>query len=137
MMQPIRMRTAIEMRLFTSGKASSSSPVLVLKVPYLSSGVLCVTSSYHLVNSFGCTFVVNRLREMLSSSSFLSFSQEDHSKLRFSERSCFLEDSEASSVPCDTDLEPLATQEVASAHEPKTALEALSFNGDLLRYVLR
>ena len=32
-MQPIRMRTAIEMRLFTSGKASSSSPVLVLKVP--------------------------------------------------------------------------------------------------------
>ena len=32
MMQPIRMRTAIEMRLFTSGKASSSSPVLVLKV---------------------------------------------------------------------------------------------------------
>ena len=33
MMQPIRMRTAIEMRLFTSGKASSSSPVLVLKVP--------------------------------------------------------------------------------------------------------
>ena len=35
MMQPIRMRTAIEMRLFTSGKASSSSPVLVLKVPNL------------------------------------------------------------------------------------------------------
>ena len=33
MMQPIRMCTAIEMRLFTSGKASSSSPVLVLKVP--------------------------------------------------------------------------------------------------------
>ena len=32
-MQPIRMRTAIEMQLFTSGKASSSSPVLVLKVP--------------------------------------------------------------------------------------------------------
>ena len=32
-MQPIRMHTAIEMRLFTSGKASSSSPVLVLKVP--------------------------------------------------------------------------------------------------------
>ena len=32
-MQPIRKRTAIEMRLFTSGKASSSSPVLVLKVP--------------------------------------------------------------------------------------------------------
>ena len=27
------MRTAIEMRLFISGKASSSSPVLVLKVP--------------------------------------------------------------------------------------------------------
>ena len=38
MMQPIRMRTAIEMRLFTSGKASSSSPVLVLKVPSESSG---------------------------------------------------------------------------------------------------
>ena len=36
MMQPIRMRTAIEMRLFTSGKASSSSPVLVLKVPTIS-----------------------------------------------------------------------------------------------------
>ena len=35
MMQPIRMRTAIEKRLFTSGKASSSSPVLVLKVPNL------------------------------------------------------------------------------------------------------
>ena len=33
MMQPIRMRTAIEIRLFTSGMASSSSPVLVLKVP--------------------------------------------------------------------------------------------------------
>ena len=75
---------------------------------------------------------------MLSSSSFSSFSQEGHSKLRFSERSsCFLEESEASFVPCNTDLEPLATQEVASAHESKTALEALSLNGDLLRYVLR
>ena len=63
---------------------------------------------------------------MLSSSSFSSFSQEDYSKLCFSERSCFLEDSEASFVPCDKDLEPLATQEVASAHESKTALEALS-----------
>ena len=73
---------------------------------------------------------------MLSSSSF-SFSQEDHSKLRFNERSCFLEDSEASFVPCETDLELLATQEVTSAHEPKTALEALSLNSDLLRYVLR
>ena len=69
---------------------------------------------------------------MLSSSSFSSFSQENHSKLRFSERSCLLEDSEASFVPCDIDLEPLATQEVASAHEPKMALEALSLNGDLL-----
>ena len=96
-----------------------------------------MTSSYHLVYSSCCTFVVNRLREMLSSSSFSSFSQEDHSKLRSSERSCFLEDSEASFVPCDKDLEPLATQEVASAHESKTALEALSLNGDLLRYVLR
>ena len=74
---------------------------------------------------------------MLYSSSFSSFSQEDHSRLRFSERSCFLEDIEASFVPCDTDLEPLATQEVASAHEPKTALEALSLNGDLLRNILR
>ena len=55
----------------------------------------------------------------------------------FSKRSCFLEDSEASFVPCDTDLEPLATQDVASAHESKTALKALSLNGDLLRYVLR
>ena len=36
MMQPIRMRTAIEMRLFTSVKASSSSHVLVLKVPIVS-----------------------------------------------------------------------------------------------------
>ena len=68
-----------------------------------------MTSSYHLVNSSGCTFVVNRLQEMLSSSSFSSFSQEDHSKLPFSKRSCFLEDNEASFVPCDTDLEPLAT----------------------------
>ena len=33
MMQPIRMRSAIEMQLFTSGKASSSYPILVLKVP--------------------------------------------------------------------------------------------------------
>ena len=73
----------------------------------------------------------------MCSSSFSSFSEEDHSKLRFSERSCFLEDSETNFVPCDTDLEPLATQEVASAHEPKTALEALSLNGYLLRYVLR
>ena len=71
-----------------------------------------MTSSYHLMNSFRCTFVVNRLREMLSSSSFSSFSQEDHSKLRFSERTCLFEDSESSFVPCDTDLEPLATQEV-------------------------
>ena len=63
---------------------------------------------------------------MLSSSSFSSFSQDDHSKLRFSERSCFLEDSEASFVPCDTDLQPLATQEVTSAHETKTALEQWS-----------
>ena len=54
-----------------------------------------MTSSYHLMNSSGCTFVVNRLREMLPSSSFSSFSQENHSKLRFSERSCFVEDSEA------------------------------------------
>ena len=61
-----------------------------------------MTSSCHLVNSFGCTFVVNRLREMLSSSSSSSFSQEDPSKLCSSERSCFL-------VPCDTDLEQLAT----------------------------
>ena len=96
-----------------------------------------MTSSYHLMYSSCCTFVVNRLLEMLSSSSFSSFSQEDHSKLRSSERSCFLEDSEASFVPCDKDLEPLATQEVASAHESKTALEALSLNGVLLRYLLR
>ena len=61
------------------------------------------------------------------SSSFSSFSQEDHSKLRFSECSCFLEDSEASFTPCDTDLVPLATQEVASAHESETAPEALEF----------
>ena len=74
---------------------------------------------------------------MLSSSSFSSFSQEDHSKLRSSECSCFLEDSEASFVLCDKDLEPLATQEVASAQESKAALEALSLNGDLLCYVLR
>ena len=74
---------------------------------------------------------------MSSSSSFSSFSQEDHSKLRFSERSCLLEDSEASFVLCDTDLEPVATQEEASAHEPKTALEALSLNSELLRFVLR
>ena len=33
------------------------------------------------------------------SSSFSSFSQEDHSKLRFSERNYFLDDSEASFVP--------------------------------------
>ena len=38
MMQPIRKRTAIEMRLFTSGKASSSSTVLVLKVPNFKDG---------------------------------------------------------------------------------------------------
>lgn len=80
-----------------------------LRPQFLSCRVLCVTSSYHLVNSSCCTFVVNRLREMLSSS-FSSFSQEDHSKLRSSDRSCFLEDSEASFVPCGKDLEPLATQ---------------------------
>ena len=68
-----------------------------------------MTSSYHLVNSSCCTFVVNRLREMLFSS-FPSFSQEDHSKLRSTKRSCFLEDSEASFVPCEKDVEPLATQ---------------------------
>ena len=68
---------------------------------------------------------------MLSSSSFSSFSQEDHSKLRSSERSCFLEDSEATFVPCDKDLKPLATQVVASAHESKAALIKA------LRYVLR
>ena len=56
---------------------------------------------------------------MLSSSSFSSFSQEDHSKLRSSECSCFLEDSEASFIPCDKDLEPLATQEVASRARSK------------------
>ena len=49
MMQPIRMRTAIEMRLFTSGKASSSSPVLVLKVPiFLISNPLCSKSDQHI-----------------------------------------------------------------------------------------
>ena len=58
-------------------------------------------------------------------------------EVTFSERGCFLKDSEASFVPCDTDLDPLATQVVASVHESKTALEALSLNGDLLRYVLR
>ena len=74
---------------------------------------------------------------MLLSSSLSSFSQEDHSKLRSNERSCFLEDSKTSFVPCDKDLEPLATQQVDSAHESNTGLEALSLNGDLLRYVLR
>ena len=113
-------------------------PLLMYSRPqFLSSGVVCVTSSYHLVCSSWCTFVVNRLREMLSSLSFSSFSREDHSKLRSSEGSCLLEDSEASFVPCDKDLEPLASQEVASAHESKTALEALSLDGDLRRYVLR
>ena len=48
MMQPIRMRTAIEMRLFTSGKASSSSPVLVLKVPKERVGTLISFESFAL-----------------------------------------------------------------------------------------
>ena len=71
---------------------------------------------------------------MLSSPSFSSFSQEDHSKLRSSERSYFLEDSEASFVSCDKDLEPLATQEVASAHESKTAIYCVMFCDDLFHY---
>ena len=69
---------------------------------------------------------------MLSSSSFSSFSQEDHSKLRSSERSCFLEGSEASFVPCDKDLEPLVTQEVASAHQDGPCV---MFCDDLFHYL--
>ena len=50
---------------------------------------------------------------MLSSSSSSSFSSEDGSELSSDRSSVILEESEASFVPYDEDLEPLATQEEA------------------------
>lgn len=90
-----------------------------------------MTPSYPLVNIYSKQTTRN-----VASFKFLVLfnSQEDPSNLRSSESSCFLEDNEASFVPCES----RSTREVAqSAYESKMALEALSLNGDLLRYVLR
>ena len=75
MMQPIRMRTAIEMRLFTSGKASSSSPVLVLKVPI-----------YNEARRFH-TFVANRVQAIRDHTSPDQWHYVDN-KLRQPSRRC-------------------------------------------------
>ena len=69
MMQPIRMRTAIEMRLFTSGKASSSSPVLVLKVPKERVGTLISFESFALCERtvfFFCVSIQRTMQYVLS-----------------------------------------------------------------------
>ncbi|XP_068733100.1 uncharacterized protein [Montipora capricornis] len=60
---------------------------------------------------------------MLCSSSFSSFSSEDGSELNSDSSSVILGDSEASFVPYDEDLEPLATQEEAAAYEANMALK--------------
>ena len=61
---------------------------------------------------------------MLCSSSSSSFSSEDGSELNSERSSVILGDSEASFVPYDEDLEPLATQEEAAPYEANMALEA-------------
>ena len=61
---------------------------------------------------------------MLCSSSSSSFSSEDSSESNSDRSSVILGDNEASFVPYDEDLEPLETQEVASALEANIALEA-------------
>ena len=60
---------------------------------------------------------------MLCSSSSSSFSSEDGSEFNSDRSSMILGDSDASFVPYDEDLEPLATQE-AAAYEANMALEA-------------
>ena len=61
---------------------------------------------------------------MLCSSSSSSFLSEDSSESNSDRSSVILGDNEASFVPYDEDLEPLETQEVASALEANIALEA-------------
>ena len=61
---------------------------------------------------------------MLCSSSSSSFSSVDGSELNSERSSVILGDSEASFVPYDEGLEPLATQEEAAAYEANMALEA-------------
>lgn len=65
-----------------------------------------MTLSYHVANSSGCLFVLNNLREMLSHR-FSSFSPEDPLQVRSSGQSCFLEDTGASSILYDKDLQLL------------------------------
>ena len=60
---------------------------------------------------------------MLFSSSSSSFSSDDGSELSSGRSSVNLEDSEASFVPYDQDLEPLATVEEAAAYKANMALE--------------
>ena len=54
---------------------------------------------------------------MFFSSSSSSFSSEDGSELSSDRSSAIFEESEASFVPHDEDLEPLATQEEAAAYK--------------------
>ena len=61
---------------------------------------------------------------MLCSSSSLSFSSEDGLEFNSDGSSIILGDSDASFVPYDKDLEPLATQEETAAYEANMALEA-------------
>ena len=61
---------------------------------------------------------------MLCSSSSSSFSSEDASESNSDRSNVILGDSEASFVPYDEDLEPLAPQEEATVYEAKMALEA-------------
>ena len=60
---------------------------------------------------------------MPSSSSSSSFSSDEDSELSSGSSSINLEDGEASFVPYDEDLEPLATAKEAAAYEANMALE--------------
>ena len=61
---------------------------------------------------------------MLCSSSSLSFSSEDGLEFNSDRSSIILGDSDASFVPYDKDLEPLATREETASYEANMALEA-------------
>ena len=64
---------------------------------------------------------------MLFSLSSSSFSSEDGSELSSDRNSAILEESEASFVLYDADLEPLATPEEAAAYEAKHGNQDSSF----------
>ena len=64
---------------------------------------------------------------MFFSSNSSSFSSEDDSELSSDRSSAIFEESEASFVPHDEDLEPLATQEEAAAYKANQENQDIGF----------